>query len=41
MEENVIPIKTTIMINADASVRDIYVKKKRYLESCYMELRKW
>ena len=36
IEENVFQIKSRIMINVDASAKNIIYVKKNYLESCYM-----
>ena len=36
MEENVIQIKSGIVTNVDMSVKNLYVWKRFYLESCYM-----
>ena len=41
MEENVIQINGGIIINVDVSVKTSSVKKRLYLESCYMLLWKW
>ena len=41
MEESVIQINGGIIINVDVSVKTSSVKKRLYLESCYMLLWKW
>ena len=41
MEENLIQINGGIIINVDVSVKTSSVKKRLYLESCYMLLWKW
>ena len=36
MVENIIQIKSGIMINVDASVKTSYMSKRFYLKFCYM-----